>query len=75
MTAKRTHDKHIPFANEATQFPIKSKRNSTYNNNGNNVDVDKEMSELAKNQIYYQGLVDRLNGKFGVIQTVLRGGN
>ncbi|HLQ74282.1 MAG TPA: flagellar basal body rod protein FlgB [Bacillota bacterium] len=75
ISAKRTHERHIPFVGDNDKFQVKTKRQSDYNNNGNNVDIDKEMSELAKNQIYYQVLVDRLNGKFGNIQTVLRGGS
>jgi|SRR5690625_419144 len=72
----RTHPKHYTFGKNMNQkFQVSSKSNTTYNHNGNNVDVDLEMSELAKNQIYYQSLVDRLNGEFGNIQTVLRGGN
>lgn len=73
---KRTHSKHITFnSNEAKAFHVFSKNNTQYNHNGNNVDIDKEMSELAENQIYYQAVVDRLNGKFSNIQTVLRGGS
>jgi len=73
---KRTHPKHMPFDNGSASrsFQTITKMNSNYNHNGNNVDIDKEMAELAKNQIYYQGLVDRLNGKFHTIQTVIRGG-
>src|SRR5690625_1001881 len=72
----RTHPKHYTFKKNMNQkFQVSTKSNTTYNHNGNNVDVDLEMSELAKNQIYYQSLVDRLNGEFGNIQTVLRGGN
>ncbi|WP_067729369.1 flagellar basal body rod protein FlgB [Oceanobacillus damuensis] len=73
LEAKRTNAKHLPFnSNLNTSY-----RNSatSYNHNGNNVDIDKEMTELAKNQIYYNGLVDRINGKFGSLQTVIRGGN
>ncbi|QDP40170.1 flagellar basal body rod protein FlgB [Radiobacillus deserti] len=74
--AKRTHPKHIPFSSSAEQhsFQIVSNNNTTYSNNGNNVDIDKEMTELAKNQIYYESLVDRLNGKFSSLQTVIKGG-
>lgn len=76
IEAKRTHADHRPFGNNSDgPFQIKTKNNTTYNHNGNNVDVDKEMAELAKNQIYYQGLVDRMNGKFNKIQTVIRGGS
>ncbi|UFU01019.1 flagellar basal body rod protein FlgB [Radiobacillus kanasensis] len=76
FSAKRTHPKHIPFSSSAEQntFQIVSNNSTTYNNNGNNVDIDKEMTELAKNQIYYQSLVDRLNGKFTSLQSVIKGG-
>ncbi|WP_164215454.1 flagellar basal body rod protein FlgB [Virgibacillus sp. YIM 98842] len=74
--AKRTHEKHLPFSNTSgSSYNVVEQRNTSYNHNGNNVDIDKEMAELAKNQIYYQALVDRLNGKFGSIQTAVRGGN
>lgn len=73
---KRTHDKHIQFNNrEHLNYSIHSRKGTLYNHNGNNVDIDKEMSELAKNQIYYQALVDRINDKFGNIQAVVRGGS
>ncbi|SDQ60837.1 flagellar basal-body rod protein FlgB [Virgibacillus subterraneus] len=73
---KRTHPKHISFNNVNTNqsFQTITNRNSMYNHNGNNVDIDKEMSDLAKNQIYYRSLVDRMNGKFSSLQTVIRGG-
>lgn len=72
---KRTHTKHMPFGNEQkVPHKVITKHQTSYNHNGNNVDIDKEMSELAKNQIYYQGLVDRMNGKFNNLQTVIRGG-
>ncbi|SDJ72554.1 flagellar basal body rod protein FlgB [Sediminibacillus albus] len=73
---KRTDSRHINFQPGSAQqsFQVVSNSNTTYNHNGNNVDIDKEMTELAKNQIYYQGLVDRLNGKFSSLQTVIKGG-
>lgn len=76
LPAKRTQGKHLSF-NETNQQPyqIVTNNNTTYNHNGNNVDMDKEMTELAKNQIYYNSLVDRISGKFGSLQTVIRGGN
>ncbi|WP_164669000.1 flagellar basal body rod protein FlgB [Virgibacillus doumboii] len=74
--AKRTHSKHIPFDNSGTgpSFKTITQKNTMYNHNGNSVDIDKEMADLAKNQIYYQSLVDRINGKFSSLQTVIRGG-
>ncbi|MCP8616528.1 flagellar basal body rod protein FlgB [Salirhabdus salicampi] len=75
ITAKRTHERHLPFSSINTgNIHVQEQRNSNYNHNGNNVDIDKEMTELAKNQIYYDALVDRLNGKFRSIETVINGG-
>jgi len=75
LSAKRTNERHIPFnANKHIPYQVITKHNTTYNHNGNNVDIDREMTELAKNQIYYQALVDRMNGKFNNLQTVIRGG-
>lgn len=45
-----------------------------FNHNGNNVDIDFEMSQMAQNQIYYNALIDRLNGQFNSIKTVLGSG-
>ncbi len=71
----QTNERHISFGSEEAQpYTITTNRSTTYNHNGNNVDIDKEMTELAKNQIYYQALVDRMNGKFNSLQTVIRGG-
>ncbi|MYL33136.1 flagellar basal body rod protein FlgB [Pontibacillus yanchengensis] len=75
LETKRTNEKHIPFSSyRGKSYKVVTNSNTTYNHNGNNVDMDKEMSDLAKNQIYYQALVDRLNGKFRSLQSVLKGG-
>lgn len=75
LTAKRTNPKHLPFEQEQhLSYKIVQRNNTFYNHNGNNVDIDKEMAELRENQIYYQSLVDRINGKFNSLQTVIKGG-
>ncbi|UOQ85569.1 flagellar basal body rod protein FlgB [Gracilibacillus salinarum] len=71
----RTDARHLDFSTESSAVRVTTNTGSTYNHNGNNVDVDKEMTDLAKNQIYYQALVDRINGKFSSLQSVIRGGN
>ncbi|MBM6618451.1 flagellar basal body rod protein FlgB [Bacillus suaedaesalsae] len=75
MQANRTDSRHMEFSNSTqSKFPVVSKPSSLYNHNGNSVDIDKEMSELAENQIYYNALIDRLNGKFNTLKTVVTGG-
>ena len=70
----RTDERHLPFSSGSSTFPISARQNVTYNHNGNSVDMDKEMSELAKNQIHYEAMIDRVNGKFDSISTALQGG-
>lgn len=73
LAAHRTDERHGNFGGTVNNDTAKvvDRTNTTYNHNGNNVDIDHEMSELAKNQIYYNALVDRLNGRFSSIQTVI----
>ncbi|MFP7477647.1 flagellar basal body rod protein FlgB [Terribacillus saccharophilus] len=77
FTAKRTNLKHLAFGSTAqtSEFQVTKKEDTTYTNSGNNVDIDKEMSELADNQLYYQALVDRMSGKFNSLSKVIKGGN
>ncbi|WP_226578749.1 flagellar basal body rod protein FlgB [Halobacillus litoralis] len=73
---KRTNARHYAFNQTGTpSLHTFTSTNRMYNHNGNNVDVDKEMNELAQNQIQHQALVERLNGKFKGLESVLRGGN
>ncbi|WP_371809617.1 flagellar basal body rod protein FlgB [Halobacillus sp. Marseille-Q1614] len=76
LEAKRTHPKHFTFENSSSPvIQTTSRQGTIYNHNGNNVDIDKELNELAKNQIQYQALVERLSGKFNSLKEVVRGGN
>lgn len=75
MTTKKSDVRHFDLkGNASSNIAITTNQNTSYNNNGNNVDIDKEMSELATNQIYYNALVERINGKFQTLQSVIRGG-
>ncbi|WP_137789673.1 flagellar basal body rod protein FlgB [Bacillus sp. E(2018)] len=75
LQAHRTDQRHFSFGTEtSSSFSVREKTNTVMNHNGNNVDVDKEMAELAKNQLYYQTLVQRINGKFNSIKMVVKGG-
>ncbi|QPC46338.1 flagellar basal body rod protein FlgB [Mangrovibacillus cuniculi] len=72
--SKKTDDRHIDFSSKETAFNTIVRPNVNYNENNNSVDIDNEMADLATNQIYYNSLVDRLNGKFNSLQSVIRGG-
>lgn len=75
FSSYKTNSKHISFSNETTQFnpTIKVNNDTKYTPNGNNVDMDHEMAELAKNQLWYNAVTERVNGKFNSLRTVIDG--
>lgn len=73
LQANRTHERHFTFSS-TSDGTIIAKKNLSYNESGNNVDIDQEMSDLATNQIYYNALTDRLSSKFSSLSNVIRGG-
>lgn len=75
IRAYRTNNRHIEFKQGASNIDITTRTSTSYNHNGNNVDVDKEMADMAENQIYYNVLVDRMNSKFNGLKEALKGGN
>lgn len=75
LKTNKTNQKHIDFKSKtiSPSFALHTKTVS-YNESGNSVDIDKEMADLASNQIYYNALTERISGKFSSLQNVIRGG-
>lgn len=74
MRAYRSDARHFEFKQSGTHPAVTVRKNVQYNHNGNSVDLDKEMAESATNQIYYNAVTDRLNGKFSGLLNVIKGG-
>lgn len=73
--ASKSDSRHYDFSSRPSRLPgIINKQNVNYNENGNSVDLDKEMADMATNQIYYNAVTERINGKFNTLQSVIRGG-
>ncbi|MDG5788196.1 flagellar basal body rod protein FlgB [Evansella sp. AB-P1] len=74
LAAYRTNEQHLEFGGRRGLddfHRVVDRKNTQYNHNGNNVDIDLEMAELAQNQIYYNTLIERLNGRYNSVRTVL----
>jgi flagellar basal-body rod protein FlgB len=75
IEAYRTDPRHFEFSNQMRMpYKVVTNHNMSYMSNGNSVDIDQEMAEMAKNQIYYDALIEKLNGKFQSLKTVIKGG-
>ncbi|PZD97370.1 flagellar basal body rod protein FlgB [Paenibacillus sambharensis] len=71
VSLKRTHDRHLPLQTDESIKVVES-RNKTMNNNGNNVDIDAEMSRLAKNQLLYNYTIERVSGQYTKMSNLLK---
>ena len=49
-------------------------QSTSMRSDGNNVDVDREMSELAINQLYYNALSQQANDRIGLLRYVINEG-
>lgn len=73
LAMKQTHEKHLGGPGAPTvPFRIVEMGQTVMNNNNNNVDIDFEMSELAKNQIFYNVTVDRVSGHYSKIKKLMQ---
>ncbi|NBD22475.1 flagellar basal body rod protein FlgB [Paenibacillus glycinis] len=63
LAGKRTNPRHIPIGSSvsAPQAQIVTDESSVMNNDVNNVDIDREMSLMAKNQLNYNFYVQQIN--------------
>lgn len=69
---KKTHHMHFGVDNSNGIEPEVKKRTTTsLNDNGNNVDIDLEMTELAANEIFYNVLVQQINAKLSNLNYVI----
>ena len=60
MPMTRTDEKHMPIAQNLEPKVIKE-RGTSFRKDGNNVNIDVEMAELAENQIKYEAITRQLN--------------
>lgn len=76
LPAIMTDERHIPFFLERDVKSIQPRINldytTTYRNDGNNVDIEKEMVDSAKNMMRYNAAVNALNHNYKMLKTVLK---
>ncbi|NIK68822.1 flagellar basal body rod protein FlgB [Paenibacillus sp. BK033] len=76
LQGKRTNERHIPIGRTSGIVPsaqIQTDNLSEMNNNQNNVDIDREMSLLAKNQLSYNFYIQQINHDVKMMKTAIEG--
>ena len=82
---KRIDNKYPSVRNNPLHFPFYEKRdirdaqprvnldyNTTIRNDGNNVDIEKELVDSSKNQMRYNAFITSLNNNYRMIKLVMR---
>ncbi|MFH0976142.1 MAG: flagellar basal body rod protein FlgB [Spirochaetota bacterium] len=76
LPAKLTEKRHIPFYTpreiESVQPRINLDYNTTMRNDGNNVDIEKEIVDSAKNQMRYNAYITLLNNNYRNLKNAMR---
>jgi flagellar basal-body rod protein FlgB len=72
----RTDARHFNFGNSANQLSpqVIVDEGSIMNNNLNNVDMDTEMSSMAKNQLTYNTEIQQVTHEFRKLRSAITGG-
>ncbi|HOB19536.1 MAG TPA: flagellar basal body rod protein FlgB [Candidatus Atribacteria bacterium] len=73
---KTTNEKHIPLQSGPTGIEpeIVKDTGTSMRTDGNNVDIDLEMANLAANQLLYNALVQQTNNKLSIMRYVIHEG-
>ena len=76
LPCKMDNTKHIPFyipRNIRSVGPrINLDYNTTMRNDGNNVDIEKEIVDSAKNHMRYNAFITMMNNNFRIIKNAMR---
>jgi flagellar basal-body rod protein FlgB len=72
----RTDARHFTFGSSSQQISpqITVDEASIMNNNLNNVDMDTEMTQLAKNQLTYNTEIQQMNHELKMLRSAISGG-
>ncbi len=73
---KTTNRRHIPIVEpDLNEFPH-SLSNDEYQASGvNNVEIEKEMGELAQNSLNFKFAAKKITSHFKILQSVIKGGS
>lgn len=75
ISMKTTRDKHInPASSSNYSVEVYEDSNTNVRMDGNNVDIEREMNELAKNAIWYNYLTHMVTKKIKLLDLAINGG-
>ncbi|WP_353093859.1 flagellar basal body rod protein FlgB [Tissierella praeacuta] len=71
----KTHENHISHGTSGFSPIIMEDKSTSYRIDGNNVNIDTEEADFAKNTIMYDALIKQVIGEFDKIKNVITEGS
>lgn len=72
LTMKLTSLKHLPGLADGGGSGVVTDQSTSFRNDGNNVDVDLEMTNVAENGLYYNSLTRTISSQLGLLRMVIK---
>lgn len=71
---KTDNDKHMQTGSNNGEITVKRDESTSMRQDGNNIDIDLEMTNQAANSLMYNALVKQVNSKISLTSYIIRGG-
>lgn len=73
LPLKTTLPGHITGVNaDGNQSSVVTDQSTSMRNDSNNVDIDREMANVAENGLYYNGLTRAISSQLGLLRMVIK---
>jgi len=74
QSMSRTHPKHLEGSYSSGPPVAMTPDVNVMRNDGNNVDIEREAAQLAKDTILYNALVQQVSSRYSALRSVIRDG-
>lgn len=74
LSMTRTASKHLAGRMEGVGPLVNTVTENSFRSDGNNVDIDSEMANMAKNNIYYDAIAQQLSRYYSGLKSVINEG-
>lgn len=72
LSLKATGPRHITSGIAENNSIVKTDSSTSFRNDSNNVDIDSEMVNVAKNGLYYNALTRTISSQLGMLRMVIK---
>lgn len=72
LPLKITSPLHLQKADAVNQSGVVTDQSSTFRTDGNNVDIDREMTNVAENGLYYNSVTQAISSQLGLLRMVIQ---